>query len=75
MAAQRIRIRLKAYDFRVIDQSAREIAAIWLLAGEPRTNFPILGAPWPKCVELCGMGENWSLMIGAYPTMILWTDV
>ena len=26
MAAQRIRIRLKAYDFRVIDQSAREIA-------------------------------------------------
>ena len=26
MAAQRIRIRLKAYDYRVIDQSAREIA-------------------------------------------------
>ena len=26
MAAQRIRIRLKAYDHRVIDQSAREIA-------------------------------------------------
>ena len=26
MAAQRIRIRLKAYDQRVIDQSAREIA-------------------------------------------------
>ena len=26
MAAQRIRIRLKAYDFRVIDQSARDIA-------------------------------------------------
>ena len=25
--AQRIRIRLKAYDFRVIDQSAREITA------------------------------------------------
>jgi small subunit ribosomal protein S10 len=26
MAGQRIRIRLKAYDYRVIDQSAREIA-------------------------------------------------
>ena len=54
MAGQRIRIRLKAYDHRVIDQSARDIADT-----VKRTGARVAG-PIPLPTRIERLPDDWS---------------